>query len=208
MENMEAFKCKGSCGKWKPSTSFYSGKRRKHNELVLYRDSICKECRFEERQAPEKKLAAKVRNAISNEADKLHTDSVQLHNWGVTFEYVKYLLERELALMKLGFHWCPNCKQDKGDPKKQCYKGDTPNPDDFTFDVIDPERMYRMRKLTRSNIQWICKTANWAKSSQDPTEYDIATITTYMQDQAFKEGFQVSLPKEEPTLNQNIRLIP
>ena len=194
---MEMFKCKGPCGEWKPGTSFYSRNYKNYNEVVVKLDTICKKCRFEERQGPEYKINAKVRNAISNEAEKLGVNSEQLHSWGITFEWVKYMLEREMALVKLGFQWCPNCH---GNPDKEkiCYKEEDINQDNFTFDVIDPERMYRTKKLTRSNCRWICETANWAKGNKDPTLYDIEVIETYIEQQALREGFQAKLPQNQP----------
>lgn len=209
---MKTYRCKGKCGQWKPTTSYYVRKKGRkkgtgNNQLIvpeLSRDPVCKDCRFEERQDIDNKIDAKVRKVIANEASKLGVQSSQLHEWGVTFKYVRYLLERELALFELGFHWCPNCKQDEDKHDKECFKGDSVDPDNFTFDVIDPERMYRTGKLTRSNIRWICDSANKAKGAKDPTDYDIEVIETYVEQDAFEKGYQVNFPSPNPQINKTI----
>ena len=210
---METFKCKGPCGKWKPTTSYYvrkKGRKKRDGNNVyivpeLSRDPVCKDCRFEERRNPIKKIPAKVRAAITHEASKLGVTSSQLHEWGVTFEWVKYMLLREIELVKNDFHFCPNC-QGNPDPTKMCYADGTIDIENFTFDVIDPERMYRTGKLTRSNCRWICEPANKAKGSKDPTENDLEVYKTYLEQEAIKKGFQADFPSPDPEKNKTIPL--
>lgn len=199
------------CREVKPLSHFrkLGAYRTSCHEVVTRRASRCKKCEFGARQ--EKKFEAKATNTISNHAAKLGVSVEQMHNWGITNEYVAWLFLREWTLYTSGFHSCPNCdgygegdgcweeitKDASGEKTRSLTRGD------FHLDIIDKERVRRTGVLTRSNCRIICKTANNAKGSKDPTEYDLEVRDYDNDKKAVKKGVQFELPaKGKPVIQE------
>ena len=212
------FKKCTKCGEPKPLSHFRKTGGKSTHEFVRKQHymSKCKSCEFKERQ--NKKFETKAANTISNHAAKLGVSVEQMHNWGITNEYVAWLFLREWTLYTSGFNSCPNCYgYGEGDGCWEEITKDAPGEKirsltrgDFHLDIIDKERVRRTGVLTRSNCRIICKTANNAKGSKDPTEYDLEVMDYDNDKKAVKKGVQFGLsveakiipPKEKPAIHE------
>lgn len=188
--------CKG-CQQWKPLVFF-----RRNREIRLqlkskeYKRVLCKDCEFKKRQLV--KIETKAAKAIYNHAKKLRITSEAFQAGGVTTEYVAFLFQRELNLIKaFGIEYCANCYPNRDQLREPCYSKNT-TPFDLHLDIIDIERFKRMGILTRSNVRVICRTANVSKGRKDSTAYDIEVLH-YGQDEAsIAKGVQFSLQEKIP----------
>lgn len=191
------------CREVKPLSHFRKTRKKSMQDIVhtQYYLSKCKKCEFEERES--KKFDTKAADTISRHAKILGVSVQQLEDWGISKKYVAWLFLREWTLYGLGFHSCVNCfGYGEGDG---CFEEITVDATgkktraltrgDFHLDIIDKERVRRTGVLTRSNCRIICKTANNAKGSKDPTEYDLEVRDYDKDKKAVKKGIQVDLPE-------------
>ncbi len=222
-KSMMTFKWCPGCEAEHPLSHFQSrGTRINSGGAVTPRKTkFCKDC-LSKKQATQifKKKAI---DWIRRHANKLNVSVEQFHEWGLTTNYIEWLLMREWTLYLAGFHYCPNCYPSSEDIKKRkCFvhtisdvNGNTIEvpavPGDLSIDIIDIDRFRRTGILTRSNVRVICNTANNAKGSKDPTQHDIE-VEQYNRDaQAIKRGLQIGLnniprtkEKETPELQPTL----
>lgn len=159
--------------------------------------ALCKKCEFKKRASA--KVKTKAANAIYDHAKLLGVTPEQFSAGGVTKDYVTYLFQRELNLIKDGMEYCVNCFPDKDEKEEEdeCYNRETKQ-GDVTLDIIDIERFRLKGILTRSNVRAICRTANTAKGRKDSTDYDVETKNYRDAKRAIRKGIQSNLLGAQP----------
>ena len=181
------------CGTEHKLSFYYKHQRVTHNGWVVEYDTVCKECRSQERKAKdlERPFRKKAKKTLCYHASQ---ERMRLKDFeaftGVKVDYVEGLFReawilddlRQKGIYPENIGNCRSCRHSF--EHKRGY-------DDFTLDKRDPKRPF-----TRSNIWVICRECNTGKVDKDPTQFDLDSLEYDLAKEAVKKGVQFQLPAE------------
>jgi len=191
----EKRKC-SRCGTEHPLSFFQKHRRKRHDGFVVQYDTVCKECRSQERKAKklERPFRKKTQESLRYHAKQEGMSLKQFEDFsGVTQDYVEGLFReawilddlRQQGIYPEDIGNCHSCRHSF--EHKRGY-------DDFTLDKRDPQRPF-----TRSNIWIICRECNTGKVDKDPTQFDLDSLEYDKAKEAVKKGVQFDLPEVSVT---------